>query len=332
MAATSHPDHAYPYRDRAVFTIAVGRPIYIKMAIALARSFLRFNRDNGIGFTLVTDRPQSDRPAGLEAINWVETAPNQYGAGFTPKLHLDRLAPANHSLFIDADCLCVGSLAPAFAAFEGRKVSVIGRKVVDGEWFGDIAAIAARLGVDGYPRFNGGVYYLEPGETVTKVYETARALLPRYDELGFERLRGKENDEVLLAAAMALHGETAIAEDGTIMNTLLAAPGGLSIDVLQGRAVLRNPRSHPRHNPWYELEEMRPALVHFLGKDVAEHPYRTEILALDCVAAGWSTAAARVYAAIRSQLPFAAIANAKGVARPLYRSVFGTRRVRENAR
>ena len=319
-------------RSRAAFTIAVGKPIYIKMALALARSFLRFNRDNGIRFALVTDRPISDRPADLIEIEWIQIAKREFGDGFTPKLYLDRIAPADRAMFIDADCLCVASLAPAFDAFAGRAVAVIGRRIEDGEWFGDVAAIAARLGVTGYPRFNGGVYYLERGESCSAIYETAREILPRYDELGFVRLRSSPNDEVIMAAAMALHGAEAIPETGTIMNTLMAAPGGLSIDVLDGHAVLRNPRSHPAYNAWYTLEEMRPALVHFLGRDVADHPYRTEILVLERVAAGWPDAAARAYGTVRSKVPWVLGDLAKNLARPLYRAAFGTRGVRATAR
>jgi hypothetical protein len=316
----------------AAFTIATGKPIYIKMALALARSFLRYNRGNGIGFTIVTDRPVTERPADLIEIGWAQITPGEYGDGFTPKLYLDKLAPADRAIFIDADCLCVASLAPAFDTFAGRAVSVIGRRVESGEWFGDVAAIAHRLGVTGYPRFNGGVYYLERGEACSAIYDTAREILPRYDELGFVRLRNSPNDEVIMAAAMALHGAEAIPETGTIMNTLMAAPGGLSINVLVGHAVLRNPRTHPAHNAWYDLEEMRPALVHFLGRDVADHPYRTEILVLERVAAGWPDVAARAYATMRSKVPWILGQLAKNLARPLYRAAFGTRKVRPTGR
>lgn len=316
----------------AAFTIAVGKPIYLKMAFALARSFLRFNNREDIGFTLVTDRPVSARPPDLDAIDWIQIPEGAYGRGFTPKLHLDKLAPSDRALFIDADCLCVASLGHAFKAFAGRPVSVIGRTITGGEWFGDTAAIAASLGLNGYPRFNGGVYYLERGPACSAIYDTARDLLPRYDELGFVRLRGAPNDEVLMAAAMALHGAEPIPETGTIMNSLMAAPGGMALDVLRGIAVMHNPKRHPRHNPWYAQEELRPSIVHFLGQDVAHHPYRTEITALERAAAGWPEPLARLYAHLASAWPDRMARGAKWMVRPAYHRLFGTRAVRASAR
>lgn len=331
MANITVPQAHFSARPFA-FTIATGKAIYLTMACSLARSFLRFNDAAEIGFAIITDRPVEDRPDDLAQIVWVQISDGVYGKGFTPKLHLDMLAPADRALFIDADCLCVASLAPAFEAFRARPVSVIGRHISKGDWFGDTADICARLEVESYPRFNGGVYYLERGEACKAIYETARQLLPRYDELGFKRLRGSPNDEVVMAAAMALHGAEPIAETGKIMNTLMAAPGGIDLDVLKGRAILRNPKRHPNHNSWYTLEEMRPALVHFLGQDIVHHPYRTEITALDKVARGWPETLARIYARLVSELPDRLIRGAKGALRPAYHRFFGTRAVRESSR
>lgn len=310
--------------QRAAFTIAVGKPIYLEMAFALARSYLRWNQD-GIPLWLVTDRPVSHRPADLRQLNWVEIEPVRYGQGFTPKLFLDKMAPADCSLFIDADCLCVRDITSAFDKFAGHQVSVIGKRIQGGEWFGNVVDVKARLGITGYPRFNGGVYYLERGPDATSVFDTARALRQRYDEIGFIRLRGSENDEVLISVAMEIHNQKAIPEDGSIMNSLLAGPGGLSIDVIKGRALLRNPLSHKYHNAWYELEEMYPAIVHFLSADISEHPYRTEVMALKLMAAGWSPLSARIGAKFASQLPWFATKAAKDLLRPFYRTAFGAR-------
>lgn len=72
--------------------------------------------------------------------------------------------------------------------------------------------------IQAMPRFNGEVYYLERGRICEKVYETARELERRYDDIGFVRLRGHPNDEVLVSLAMALHGQEPIPERGDIMN------------------------------------------------------------------------------------------------------------------
>lgn len=318
--------------NRSAFTIAVGKPIYLHMAIALARSFLRHNPSSAIRFAIVTDRQVSCRPSDLGQVEWIEVPCGAYGRGFTPKLHLDRLAPTAHSLFIDADCLVTRPLEPVFKALAGRPVGVLGRPIWNGEWFGDIASITARLGVSAMPRFNGGIYYLERGPACTAIYETARSLLPQYDEIGFVRLRGTENDEVLMSAALAIHQVSALVEDGSIMHTAMEAPGGLKIDVLAGRALLLNPRSHPRHFAWMPLERMEPAIVHFLGADPANHPYRTEIRALQLVARQWPAIAARAHANLTSAFPWILVRTTRDILRPAYRALFGVRSVRSSVR
>ena len=313
----------------AVFTIAVGKRLYLRMACALARSFRLWHRDQDIEFFLATDADRASLPADLFDLKIIPLKPAQYGEGFSPKLHLDKIAPADKSLFIDADCLCVGSLEQAFADFRGHSVSVIGREISNGEWYGDVAAICRKFNLPAIPRFNGGVYYLERGPACERVYQTARELEARYDEIGFVRLRGHPNDEVLVSLAMALHGEEPIAERGDIMNSLLAAPAGLEIDVLKGTALLRNPKGYPRHNPWYELDEMRPKLVHFLGIDINDYPYRQEEMRLDLVCSkGWPGWLATLWSKLVFSFPSLLWSKCKDVFRPAYHVLFGPRAVR----
>ena len=316
---------------QAVFTIAVGKPIYLEMACALARSFRLWHRDSEIQFFLATDAKCETLPKDLRGVNIIAVQPGQYGRGFSSKLHLDKIAPANQSLFIDADCLCVGPLDNAFTAFAGRPVSVIGRGISGGEWFGDVAAICGKFNLPALPRFNGGVYYLEKGEMCSQVYQTARELEPRYDEIGFQRLRGCPNDEVLVSLALAIHGQKPIPERGDIMNSLLAGPGGLEIDVLKGRARLKNSKHHPRHNSWYEMEEMHPKLVHFLGGDITEYPYHQEALRLEFVCGrGWPPWFATIAAKLLFSWPWQVRRTLKDTFRPLYHATFGPRQVKSS--
>src|SRR5437899_582214 len=134
------------------------------MAFALARSFKLWHRDGDIPFFLATDAAPGSVPRDLADLDIIPLEPRQFGKGFSPKLHLDKIAPAEKSLFLDADCLCVGPLHSAFEAFRRRAVSVIGREISDGDWFGDVAAVCRSFGVKAMPRFNGGVYYIERGE------------------------------------------------------------------------------------------------------------------------------------------------------------------------
>jgi hypothetical protein len=317
------------FLERSVFTIAVGKPLYFRMACALSRSFKFWNDHNVIRFFMATDVERGLLPEDLADIEIIPLKPGQYGPGFSPKLYLDKIAPSQHSLFVDADCLCVGSLADAFVAFRGHSVSVIGRGISSGDWFGDVGAICQQFKIPTMPRFNGGVYYLERGGTCQRVYETARELERRYDEIGFVRLRGHPNDEVLVSLAMALHGQKPIPESGDIMDSLLAGPAGLELDVFSGRALLRNPKKHPKHNPWYELEEMKPKLVHFLGRDIREYPYRQEEMRLELVCGkGWPRWWATVWAKVFFSAPWLIWKKCKDFLRPTYHRHFGARAVR----
>ena len=132
---------------------------------------------------------------------------------------------------------------------------------------------------------------------------------------------------------MALHGQKPIPEKGDIMNSLLAGPGGLELDVFKGIARLKNPTSHPRHNPWYELEELRPRLVHFLGTDILTHPYRQEVIRLKLVCGkGWPVWSATLWTKLVFSWPWLFREKFKNTFRPLYHAMFGRRAVPKSSR
>ena len=118
---------------------------------------------------------------------------------------------------------------------------------------------------------------------------------------------------------------------GDIMNSLLAGPAGLELDVFKGHALLRNPKGHPRHNPWYKLEEMRPKLVHFLGSDINDHPYRREEMRLELVfSKGWPRWLATLRAKLFFSVPWLMRSKCKDLLRPTYHFFFGPRTVRSS--
>ena len=169
---------------RTILTIATGKPVYFDMAINLARSFMFWHSASDISFHLVSDR-KANLPPDLARVQLIRVEPGALGEGFAPKLHLDRLAPARQTLFIDADCLCVGNLSHVFDRFAGRDVSVVGGTIDQGEWFGDVAQVCAHFNVTCLPKFNGGVGYLEPGAKAEAVLRPALCVLARdYDRLG----------------------------------------------------------------------------------------------------------------------------------------------------
>lgn len=311
--------------ERAVFTLAVGRPVFLDMAITLGRSLRYWNPH--LRFAIATDAPaRVPRDLLDSGVEIIALKPGEYGQGFSPKLHLDRLAPAEHSLFVDADSLVTGSLDTVFERFAGNAVSVIGGTIAEGEWFGDVASVCRRLGLQCIPKFNGGIYYLERGERCTAIYDRARALEPEYDALGLTRMRGGANDELLMALAMALNDQWGVAEDGSIMAEPLNFASGTSIDVLAGRATLRNTPGHPQYRPQWPLSVAHPLIVHFLGGMTDRAPYTTEALRLRKVMVdGWSPWMATLLASLVHEIPQATTDAAKSALRPVYRALFGVR-------
>jgi hypothetical protein len=315
--------------QRGVLTIATGRRVYLDMAIALARSFRWWHPGAEIEFYLATDT-SDPLPKDLDFVRVLRFAPGELGAGFSVKLNMQRIARSQKTLFIDADCLCVGPLGPVFDRFSGHAVSVIGGAVTDGEWFGDVASVRSQFNLPALTKFNGGVYYFEHGEAAERVFERARRLVDRYDELGLVRLRDCPNEELLISIAMGLEGCSGIPDDGDIHGELFASPKLLEIDVLAGRALLSNPPpGDPAHRPGYPVRDTRPVIVHFLGDFTSKWQYRSQARMLDLVSRqGIPAWLARSWVGLSYRLPCMWLERTRSAIRPLYRRVFGYRRVR----
>lgn len=319
--------------ERAVLTLAIGKPVYFRMAINLARSFCVWHPDNKIKFVLATDC--ADRlPMDLLKISRVQLEPGQYGTGFSPKLHLDRISPARETLFLDADCLCAGNLERVFDRFRKWDVSVIGREESDGELFGDIAKRCQTVGVPCVPRFCGGIYYFKRGDVSTQVFSKARELERQYDQLGLERLRGAANEEPLIGLAMALANQHSVPEDGSIKAEPMFFSGRTELNVFSGYARLHNlPGTPAPYAEWKIPTEARPTVVHFNCSFAERPPYTTEALRLDKVLrCGWPLPIATAYAWLKCALPFSMVNAAKDVLRPAYHGLFGYRPVKPSGR
>ncbi len=318
---------------RSIITIASGKTLYWDMAVNLARSFLVWNNSNSIEFYIVTDLTEK-LPADLDKIKVLRYEASALGKGFSSKLKLDRFSQTQRTLFIDADCLCVGRLDSVFDRFEGRAVSVLGGKISQGEWFGDVTSLLAAFGLPSMPKFNGGIYYLEDSLLSCKVYEKARELETNYDELGLVRLRGRPNDELLMALGMAIHGLEALTDDGTIVGDLYSCPELRALSVHRGLSSLRNPSmSDINHRPWYPVGEINPKIVHFLGDFTSCWQYRAEAMKLELVSRRrlpvWLVEII-VFMSFSLWARFHVIS--KNLLRPAYHFFFGTRAVRSSPR
>ena len=316
-----------------VLTIATGKKLYIDMAANLARSFALWNADTSIGFYIATDQPQL-LPEDIKAfVKVIPVQSGELGEGFSTKLHLDKLAPDGQTLFIDSDCLIYGNLETVFKKFAGHAVSVIGGYISSGEWFGDVADICKKFKIKELPKFNGGIYYLENGDKAKKVYELARQLELEYDEIGFVRLRNRPNDEVIIALAMALTNEEPIPEDGSIMSDPLTCQGRFSTDIVKGKTTLRNPpKPSPLHQGWFPFTTVHPLVVHFLGHHSLSYQYNKDAYLLSAIASGKIGLASKLKASLTIELPMKLKTGLKNMLRPVYKTLFGTRRVKPSER
>jgi len=318
---------------RAVITLATTKMLYVDMAFTLARSFEYWNRRSGISFHIVTDL-EIDLPADLRDVRLERLSPGQLGRGFAPKLHLDSLAPADQTLFIDADCLCLGPAKEIFDRFAGRPVSVVGGKISSGAWWGSIAVIRARTGVKSLPFFNGGLYYVERCEAARKVYSRAREIEKQYDEWGLLRLRGHPNDEILMAIAMAEAGIEALPDDGSIMAAFNYYPQFLELNVFAGRCRIANPPPpHRLHTPNGPVRAVEPRFPHFVNTYTDHWRYRAEAKKLRLHSLSrWPRWLAGLFAWCAVSVPGALLVFARDTLRPLYRALFGVRAITPSKR
>ncbi|ASU36786.1 hypothetical protein [Mucilaginibacter xinganensis] len=318
---------------KTVLTIATGKPLYINLAVNLARSFYRWNTNAEITFCIVTDSPEL-LPEDVAFSAEIKTIrPGELGEGFSTKLFLDKVAPQGQTLFIDSDCLIFGDLSSLFDRFKGMQVAVVGNYISSGEWFGDINAVCKRFDVPHLPKFNGGLYYLENGDAAARVYERARLIEKQYDEIGFVRLRNRPNDEVIMALAMQLEGMKPLIDDGSIMSDPLACPGKYQIDIIKGNTLLVNPPlPHPEHRAWYPFEKVHPLIVHFLGEYTLHYPYRREVFRLEKAADDKLTQLDNLRSLIRIEYPERLKLFFKNTFRSTYHRLFGVRKIKSSDR
>jgi hypothetical protein len=116
--------------NKYVLTIATGKKLYIDLAVNLARSFLHWHPNSDIIFRIATDMPQLIPADILAKIQTITIKSGELGFGFSPKLHLDKLADEGQTLFIDSDCLIFERLDYLFERFKGHDVSVVGNYIM----------------------------------------------------------------------------------------------------------------------------------------------------------------------------------------------------------
>ena len=187
---------------RGIITIAQGKKRYIDMAVNLAISLKRVSPE--IPLAVITDSTDEALRKYFDVIIPVDPA---YGIGLVQKLHIYDYSCFEETLFIDADCLAVRPVEFLFDAFKDEEVCCIGHRRTGNKMFGmDVTDLMARFELPYLIGHNGGVYYFKKGPAAKAIFDKAIELLPDYDKIGIERLRGSINEEPLLALAMSMAG------------------------------------------------------------------------------------------------------------------------------
>ncbi|MCD7802988.1 MAG: hypothetical protein LUH09_08865 [Clostridiales bacterium] len=186
-------------------TIATGKEEYYKMAANLLHSYRHFSKQP-LPFAILADRANSYTEEFDDVIIMQEgKATNSY----LDKLELDRYLPYDITVFIDADCLAFGDLNQTFQYFEDAD---------DFSCFGRVLGLDDRTGWFEYENLgelksrvsyvvglHGGIYYMRKGETCSRIFETARSLVPDYRSFKFKGKFDTPGDEPLVALSMALN-------------------------------------------------------------------------------------------------------------------------------
>ena len=261
--------------NRSVITIAVGTTYYLKLAENLLKSFLLWNTGNEIHFLLVTDNTKffdkynDNSKVSIQQIDLIET-----DKSFTSKFKLFELAIAADNLFIDCDCLIYKDISYIFEAFKGCSFSAIGNDIVDGEFFCDVKKTLKYFNLNAMPKFVGSVYYFKNDLKAERIFKAAEELKNSYDELGFIRLRDKENEEPLFAVALGIAGEALLPNNGTVKADLMYYKK-IVCNVLSGKAMVSRPILEIAGGEMIP-DKAFPAILHFNGSFSEGYDYKSE--------------------------------------------------------
>jgi hypothetical protein len=262
--------------DHSIIIFATNKHSYADMALKCAASILLFNN---IKIYVITNLNITIPRQYARHINIIRCRPEYEPLGIEMKLHIDEYLQTEHTLFIDADCLCFGSLKDIFNAGAHGDVTVAGNVVAAATWCGreQAGTIKKRFGLDELIRYNGGLYRIKKNTATKKIFNKAREIAADYDNYGFSRINGKWiNEEGPLSIAMMLNKQQPFADDGRYMTDLFTDRRPGTLNVLKGLANLKNPPlPSTLHRPWYP-NKYGPVILHFGGSSNNSYPYNSQ--------------------------------------------------------
>lgn len=249
--------------NRGILTMALGRR-HRRLARNLAWS-LDLHAP-GLPRAVITDE---HTPALSRCFEYLVNLRPGAGGPLAEVFHLDSYSPFAETLFIDADSLVVGSLDGVWALTRHAPFGVIGHQMTSGRWYGDVVEMAATVGAESLPVFNGGLYYFDDSPVARSVFASGRELMGRYEELGLPDHSLGHSDEPIVAMALAKHGIEALDDGGNAMRTPIGIRGELDVDVLRGYCSFDKAG-----------QRVTPRVMHFAGSWTRGFRYRRETLKL----------------------------------------------------
>jgi hypothetical protein len=219
--------------QRGVITLAFGAPKYVDMAKDLARS-MALNSPR-VTRAIATD---SRDPELNDLFHHICQVPNEVlrAKGLESKLFLDRVSPFEETFFLDSDTLVFAELDDLWDRFTGRSFAPVGKTQLQSDWFADPKRIQQEFGFEKFASFNGGLYYFRRDDLSAKIFDTARQLRDRYDELGMARLSGGISEEPIYCLAMSMNRLAPVSKDqGPVMSVVR---GKAVLDVLTGKRLV----------------------------------------------------------------------------------------------
>jgi hypothetical protein len=236
---------------------------------------------NDIKFYIVTNI-SAPIPADLkEHVFLIESTPEHAAMGICIKLFTIDYVQTQHTLFIDADCLCYGDLTSIFEAANPMSVTVAGNIVPVESWMGikykDEVKTCFRL--DNVIRFNGGFYYIKNDRTAREIFSKAQDIHKQYD-YGYDSAGKQVNEEAQMSIAMTLNNQKPIPDNGTVMTDMFTDRRPQKLNVLTQTRVLKNPEASATfHRPWYP-KQYSPVILHFGGANLNSYPYNSQKILL----------------------------------------------------
>ena len=243
-------------------TIAFGRDRYLRQAENLAYSLRRFMPDTPLA--VVTDSSTLD----TTLFDQVLPLDTRFGRGVIQKLSLFDCTPFEQTLFIDSDCICLRNFDEFLPRLQKTAFAAVGGKYLQpdqrDEHIKNLRATLNGVGIQRFPKFNGGLYFFNKSASAQRIFEEAKLLYARRDALGIKDFDAAgPNDETLFALAIEKCGGTLFNDGERLMRTPLGATSRIEVEPLDGGcSFIKNGR------------RFEPALLHFCGPLVRGPEYQ----------------------------------------------------------